>query len=176
MAIRQRSRRLAEAISAVRPGRGRHRTRRGPRNTRLQRPRIPVGDRPAARLRLHPRLSGRHRRQSSLSPLAAQLHPIMAMAVRVTIVEVEQDILPVGAIDPDDVHTSGFLCTGSSGSRRRPKDGGRSDQGVSRRERKSQGTDPPADVRPVGNGIRGRLDRQSRDRHPDPVLEFRFRR
>ena len=36
-------------------------------------------------------------------------NPIMAMAARVTIVEVEEDILPVGAIDPDDVHTAGHL-------------------------------------------------------------------
>ena len=36
-------------------------------------------------------------------------NPIMAMAARVTIVEVEEDILPVGAIDPDDVHTSGIF-------------------------------------------------------------------
>ena len=36
-------------------------------------------------------------------------NPIMAMAARVTIVEVEEDILPVGAIDPDDVHTAGVF-------------------------------------------------------------------
>ena len=36
-------------------------------------------------------------------------NPIMAMAARVTIVEVEEDILPVGAIDPDDVHTAGYF-------------------------------------------------------------------
>ena len=36
-------------------------------------------------------------------------NPIMAMAARVTIVEVEEDILPIGAIDPDDVHTSGIF-------------------------------------------------------------------
>src|SRR5271154_5115863 len=36
-------------------------------------------------------------------------NPIMAMAARVTIVEVEEDILPVGAIDPDDVHTPGIF-------------------------------------------------------------------
>jgi 3-oxoadipate CoA-transferase, alpha subunit len=36
-------------------------------------------------------------------------NPIMAMAARVTVVEVEQDILPVGAIDPDDVHTAGIF-------------------------------------------------------------------
>jgi len=36
-------------------------------------------------------------------------NPIMAMAARVTIVEVEEDILPVGAIDPDDVHTAGIF-------------------------------------------------------------------
>jgi len=32
-----------------------------------------------------------------------------AKAARVTIVEVEEDILPVGAIDPDDVHLSGIF-------------------------------------------------------------------
>src|SRR5579863_6640178 len=36
-------------------------------------------------------------------------NPIMAMAARVTIVEVEEDILPPGAIDPDDVHLSGIF-------------------------------------------------------------------
>jgi 3-oxoadipate CoA-transferase, alpha subunit len=36
-------------------------------------------------------------------------NPLMAMAARVTIVEVEEDILPVGAIDPDDVHTPGVF-------------------------------------------------------------------
>src|SRR4029077_5035727 len=36
-------------------------------------------------------------------------NPIMAMAARVTIVEVEEDILPVGAIDADDVHLSGIF-------------------------------------------------------------------
>src|SRR6476646_3061174 len=36
-------------------------------------------------------------------------NPIMAMAARVTVVEVEEDILPVGAIDPDDVHTPGIF-------------------------------------------------------------------
>jgi acyl CoA:acetate/3-ketoacid CoA transferase alpha subunit len=33
----------------------------------------------------------------------------MAMATQVTVVEVEEDILPVGAIDPDDVHTRGIF-------------------------------------------------------------------
>src|SRR5712672_2700416 len=36
-------------------------------------------------------------------------NPIMAMAARVTIVEVEEDILPVGAIDPDDVQLAGIF-------------------------------------------------------------------
>src|SRR5246500_1888779 len=36
-------------------------------------------------------------------------NPIMAMAARVTVVEVEEDILPVGAIDPDDAHTAGIF-------------------------------------------------------------------
>ena len=36
-------------------------------------------------------------------------NPIMAMAARVTVVEVEEDILPVGTIDPDDVHTAGIF-------------------------------------------------------------------
>src|SRR5207245_9410625 len=36
-------------------------------------------------------------------------NPIMAMAARITVVEVEEDILPVGAIDPDDVHTAGIF-------------------------------------------------------------------
>src|SRR5579863_8656577 len=35
-------------------------------------------------------------------------NPLMAMAARVTIVEVEEDILPKGAIDPDDVHLPGI--------------------------------------------------------------------
>src|ERR1700694_2897338 len=37
-------------------------------------------------------------------------NPIMAMAARVTVVEVEEDILPIGAIDPDDVHTAGIFA------------------------------------------------------------------
>jgi acyl CoA:acetate/3-ketoacid CoA transferase alpha subunit len=32
----------------------------------------------------------------------------MAMAAKTTIVEVEEDILPAGAIDADDVHTPGL--------------------------------------------------------------------
>ena len=36
-------------------------------------------------------------------------NPIMAMAARITVVEVEEEILPVGAIDPDDVHTPGIF-------------------------------------------------------------------
>lgn len=35
--------------------------------------------------------------------------PVMAAAARVTIVEVDEDILPVGAIDPDAVHLSGIF-------------------------------------------------------------------
>src|SRR5437899_5680161 len=36
-------------------------------------------------------------------------NPLMAMAARVTVVEVEEDILPAGAIDPDDVHLPGIF-------------------------------------------------------------------
>jgi 3-oxoadipate CoA-transferase alpha subunit len=36
-------------------------------------------------------------------------NPIMAMAAKVTIAEVEEDVAPVGAIDPDDVHTAGIF-------------------------------------------------------------------
>ena len=36
-------------------------------------------------------------------------NPIMAMAARVTIVEVEEDILEPGEMDPDNVHTSGIF-------------------------------------------------------------------
>jgi 3-oxoacid CoA-transferase A subunit len=36
-------------------------------------------------------------------------NPLMAQAARVTIVEVEEDILPRGAIDPDDVHLPGIF-------------------------------------------------------------------
>jgi 3-oxoadipate CoA-transferase alpha subunit len=36
-------------------------------------------------------------------------NPLMAMAAKVTIVEVEEDILPMGVIDPDDVHLSGIF-------------------------------------------------------------------
>src|SRR5262249_2872403 len=35
-------------------------------------------------------------------------NPLMAMAAKVTIVEVEEDILPRGAIDPDEVHLPGI--------------------------------------------------------------------
>jgi 3-oxoacid CoA-transferase A subunit len=34
-------------------------------------------------------------------------NPIMAMAARITIAEVENDIVPVGALDPDQIHVSG---------------------------------------------------------------------
>lgn len=34
-------------------------------------------------------------------------NPIMAMAARITIVEVEQDIVPIGALDPDQIHVPG---------------------------------------------------------------------
>ena len=36
-------------------------------------------------------------------------NPIMAMAAKVTIVEVEEEILKAGSIDPDHVHTSGIF-------------------------------------------------------------------
>jgi 3-oxoacid CoA-transferase A subunit len=36
-------------------------------------------------------------------------NPLMAMAAKTTIVEVEEDILPAGAIDADDVHTPGLV-------------------------------------------------------------------
>ena len=36
-------------------------------------------------------------------------NPVMAMAARITIAEVEEDILPTGAIDPDQIHTSGIF-------------------------------------------------------------------
>lgn len=36
-------------------------------------------------------------------------NPLVAMAARVTIVEVEEEILPVGAFDPDDIHTPGIF-------------------------------------------------------------------
>ncbi|MGE3537059.1 MAG: CoA transferase subunit A [Candidatus Tectimicrobiota bacterium] len=34
-------------------------------------------------------------------------NPIMAMAARITIVEVENDIVPVGTLDPDQIHVPG---------------------------------------------------------------------
>lgn len=36
-------------------------------------------------------------------------NPVMATAARCTIVEVDEPILPAGAIDPDDVHTAGIF-------------------------------------------------------------------
>jgi 3-oxoadipate CoA-transferase alpha subunit len=36
-------------------------------------------------------------------------NPIMAQAARITIVEVEEDILEVGALDPDHIHTPGIF-------------------------------------------------------------------
>ena len=35
--------------------------------------------------------------------------PLMAMAAKLVIVEVEEDILPAGALDPDNVHLSGIF-------------------------------------------------------------------
>jgi acyl CoA:acetate/3-ketoacid CoA transferase alpha subunit len=34
-------------------------------------------------------------------------NPIMAMAARITVVEVEHDIVPVGELDPDQIHVPG---------------------------------------------------------------------
>ena len=39
---------------------------------------------------------------------ARNFNPIMAMAARITIVEVEQPILEVGELDPDEIHTPGI--------------------------------------------------------------------
>jgi 3-oxoacid CoA-transferase A subunit len=36
-------------------------------------------------------------------------NPIMAMAARMTLVEVEEDVAPAGAIDADDVHLAGIF-------------------------------------------------------------------
>ena len=36
-------------------------------------------------------------------------NPVMATAARITIAEVDEDILPAGAIDPDQVHTPGIF-------------------------------------------------------------------
>jgi len=36
-------------------------------------------------------------------------NPVMAMAARIAVVEVDEDIMPVGAIDPDQVHTPGIF-------------------------------------------------------------------
>ena len=103
-------------------------------------------------------------------------NPIMAMAARVTVVEVEEDILPVGAIDPDDVHTAGVFVHRLVKIPPPPEGWWPQRPGSSGDEREGERVDPPANVRPAGDGVRRRLDRQSRDRHPDPVLEFRFRR
>ena len=35
-------------------------------------------------------------------------NPIMAMAATITIVEVENDVVPVGELDPDQIHVSGI--------------------------------------------------------------------
>ena len=35
-------------------------------------------------------------------------NPIMAMAARTTLVEVEEDILELGSMDPDNIHTPGI--------------------------------------------------------------------
>ena len=36
-------------------------------------------------------------------------NPVMAMAAKMTIAEVEEAILPAGAIDPDEVHSAGIF-------------------------------------------------------------------
>src|SRR5258706_10592459 len=41
-------------------------------------------------------------------PAQRNFNPLMAMAARITVVEVEEPILPRGAIDPDDVHLPGI--------------------------------------------------------------------
>ncbi|HST74854.1 MAG TPA: 3-oxoacid CoA-transferase subunit A [Acetobacteraceae bacterium] len=38
-------------------------------------------------------------------------NPVMAMAARITVAEVEEDIFPLGAIDPDQVHTAGVFVS-----------------------------------------------------------------
>ena len=45
---------------------------------------------------------------ASIGPSATSI-PVMATAARCTIVEVDEPILPAGAIDPDDVHTPGIF-------------------------------------------------------------------
>src|SRR2546426_12755962 len=47
-------------------------------------------------------------------------NPVMAMAARITIVEVENDIVPMGALDPDHVHVPGVYVDRLG---RRPPDG-----------------------------------------------------
>ena len=42
---------------------------------------------------------------------ARNFNPIMATAGRCTIAEVDEPILPLGAIDPDQVHTPGVYVT-----------------------------------------------------------------
>ncbi len=160
------------------PGGGRHRTRRGARDADVQRPRISAGARPAARLRDDPRLSGRCRWQSAVPPFAAQFQPDHGDG------GAGHDRRgrgghPAGRRDrPRRRAHAGDLCA----SHRQDPAAARGmvaasrAEGVSHDEREGEGTEPPADVRPAGDGIRRRLDRQSRHRHPDLVLEFRFRR
>ena len=42
---------------------------------------------------------------------ARNFNPIMAMAAKTTIVEVEQPIVPAGELDPDSIHTPGIYTT-----------------------------------------------------------------
>ncbi|MEJ0068262.1 MAG: CoA-transferase [Pseudomonadota bacterium] len=89
----------------------------------------------------------------------------MAMAARTTLVEVEEDILPVGAIDPDQVHTSGVfvhrMVRHPATTRRLVADprqgGGGIMSGAPQSLRQGPRPDAAADVRPPGGRIPGRL-------------------
>ena len=75
--------------------------------------------------------------------------PVMATAARITIAEVDEDIVPAGAIDPDQVHTPGIfvhrLVKVPPRARRTVADNaGRSDAD----ERNAPRAEPPADGGP----------------------------
>ena len=100
---------------------------------------------------------------------------MMATAGKVTLAEVE-NLVPVGALDPDQIHTPGIfvdrIFQGATFEKRiervttRPRPP----------RRPSDGLDPRRDGRPRGPGAEGRLLRQPRHRHPDPGGQLHSRR
>ena len=127
------------------------------------------------RLRVREGLEGRHRSATSCTAAPrATSRPMMAMAARTTIAEVEE-LVPAGALDPDAVATPGHLRAAHLPGRSATRSGSRSARCAAQ---------AGAETRPEARAHRaprrprdeGRLLREPRHRHADPRLELRARR